>query len=405
MATIPGAGYSNTTAALVGDRIYVPSGYNGNDLGYDGLHWSFRIPPDDDPHDFGSWNTVQQLPRKVAWAASAVPPSTQNPGYYLMGGTTSTDLFGANTIASNEAYFYSANSDDWLPITAMQTARYAHTGAWVSAGNLGACVAGGLGTQPGGGFVIHTSAECYRPGGGWRSIADMNIARIGAGSAVGPDGKWYVFGGQTAIDSTTLIPVLQTEVYDPRQGTWSVLPPEFNLGGQDLLSARGFPSGSVVGNDLYVVGGSIFVNGEQAMPLTEKINIPPVSSYAPVALAFGEDFLLPDDTFGMARPLPFGFHYEGDFDRQRDFYDFFSFSITEPQDIRIELEVPDGNNFDLYLFGHNKLEWAASTSALQGEDELIALRLDPRRYFVLVERKFPTGSPDRSAEYDLVILN
>ncbi|MFN2134815.1 MAG: pre-peptidase C-terminal domain-containing protein [Candidatus Promineifilaceae bacterium] len=404
MAQIPGAGYSNTTAALVGDHIYVPSGYNGNDLGYDGLHWSYRIPPNDDAQDLGTWSTVRALPEKVAWAASAVPPSTDNPGYYLIGGTASTNLFGENTTASNRAYFYSVNSDKWLPITSMQTARYAHTGAWVGTGNRGACVAGGLGVQNGG-FVLHTSAECYWPGTGWRYIGDMNIARIGAGSAVGPDGKWYVFGGLTVI-ADVLVPVLQTEVYDPRLGTWTLMSPEFNLGGQDILSARGYPRGSFIGNDLYVVGGSIFVDGEHALPLTEKLTIPPVSQFMPISLAMGQDYLLPDDTIGMARPLPFGFHYRGNFNKQRDFYDFFSFSISEPQDITIQLQVPDGNNFDLYLYGHNKTEWGSSTNPLNGADELIEMRqLGARQYFVLVERKFPTGSPDKGANYDLVILN
>ncbi len=32
MAKIPGAGYSNTTAALVGNKIFVPTGYNGDNL-------------------------------------------------------------------------------------------------------------------------------------------------------------------------------------------------------------------------------------------------------------------------------------------------------------------------------------------------------------------------------------
>ena len=40
---IPGVGYSNTTAALVGSRIYLPTGYTGNDLRYDGLHWVYDI--------------------------------------------------------------------------------------------------------------------------------------------------------------------------------------------------------------------------------------------------------------------------------------------------------------------------------------------------------------------------
>jgi hypothetical protein len=321
-----------------------------------------------------------------------------------MGGTTSTDLFDPATQARRETYVYIPDSNAWLPADPMQTARYAHTGTWLSTNNLGACVAGGLGTQAGGGFVLHTSAECYQPGLGWRYVGDMKIPRFGAGSATGPDGKWYVFGGMTVIDSR-LFPVLQTEVYDPRQKTWTVLPPEFNLGGQDVGSARAFASGDVIGSALYVTGGSIFVDGEHALPLTETIELPPHSAYMPTQFGRYEGFLMPDENFSQARPLPFGFVYNGNFSNQRDFYDFFSFSIPTTQNIRIQLEVPNDNDFDLFLYGHNKLEWGRSAAPFNGEDELIEVSLEPRRYYVMVKRSFPTAQPDQGARYSLVILN
>ncbi len=39
MAVLPLAGFSNTTAALVNNQIYVPAGYNGNNSSYYGTHW------------------------------------------------------------------------------------------------------------------------------------------------------------------------------------------------------------------------------------------------------------------------------------------------------------------------------------------------------------------------------
>lgn len=404
LAPIPGAGYSNSTAALVGDRIFVPSGYNGNDLGYDGLHWAYQIDPD--RANSGFWSTVEAVPKvkgkNFAWSASAVPPS--NDRYYLMGGTSSTNLFDTQTESNRQAFAYLVNQDAWLEITPMQTARYAHTGTWLSANNLGACVAGGLGVQSTGEFVFHTSAECYTPASGWRFIGDMNIPRIGAGSVTGPDGKWYVFGGLTAVDESTLAAVLQTEVYDPYRNTWTLLVPEFNLGGQDLQSARAFTSGSVVGNELHVTGGSIFFDGEQALNLTEKLFIPSDNSFMPAVAGNYDDYLRPDDNFGEARLLTFGGIQERNFSNQRDFFDYYTFELQSTMDVEIKLEVPSGNDFDLFLYGQNKLEWNQSTN-LQGIDEYIKMRLEPRRYFVVVKRSFPTGQPDKSAYYKLVLLN
>jgi hypothetical protein len=288
----------------------------------------------------------------------------------------------------------------------MKTARYAHTGTWLSTNNLGACVAGGLGVQTGGTFVFHTSAECFHPNHGWRFAGDMNIARIGAGSVTGPDGKWYVFGGLTALDETTLVAVLQTEVYDPVRNTWTLLPPEYNLGGQDLNSARAFASGSMVGNTLYVTGGSIFFDEvENAIASTERIFLPSNSAFVPALIGNYDDLLRPDDNFEQARLLIFGQIQERNFSNQRDFFDYYTFLLQSTTDVEIKLEVPDDNDFDLFLYGENKLLWGSSAQPLTGEDESIKLRLEPRRYYVVVQRSFPTAQPDKGAHYKLVLLN
>jgi hypothetical protein len=419
LAQIPGAGYSNTTAAMVGNQIFIPSGYNGNNLGYDGLHWAYTFDPNnrDDP---GYWTSVAPVPkvngRNFAWAASAAEPGGDR--YYLLGGTSSTDLFDTQTVSNNEAFVYLTQQDTWLPITSMQAARYAHTGAWISANNLGACVAGGLGVLDTGEFVFHTSAECFTPTRGWRFIDSMNIPRIGAGSAVGPDGKWYVFGGLTPLDETTLVAVLQTEVYDPHLNTWSILSPEFNLGGQNLPSARAFVSGSVVDNYLYVTGGSVSYDGngnwfgdENALPLTEKFFLPSNTSFMPVQVGNFDDFLRPDDNFEDARGLGFGQAQSRNFSNQRDFYDYYYFDLTAPTSIRINLHVPDDNDFDLLLYGQNKTLRGESITPFNGVDESIPgiedqfLRLEPRRYYIVVQRSYPASQPDKGAYYTLELLN
>lgn len=406
MASIPGAGYSNTTAALVGNRIYVPSGYNGNDLGYDGLHWAYNINPND-RDDPGFWTRVADVPKvngkNFAWSASAVPPGGDR--YYLMGGTSATDLFDTGTESNSEAFVYLTQQDTWLPVNPMQTARYAHTGTWISINNLGACVAGGLGVLEGGEFVFHTSAECYTPTRGWRYIGDMNIPRIGAGSVTGPDGRWYVFGGLTALDESTLAAVLQMEVYDPYLNTWTLLPPDFNLGGDEVNSARAFASGSVVGNTLHVTGGSIFFEGENALPLTEKLFLPSNTAFMPVTSGNVNDDLRPDDNFSEARALYFGQAQARNFSNQRDFVDYYTFELSSTTDVTVKLDVPSDNDFDLFLYGRNKLLWASSAEPFNGQDESIELRLEPRRYFVVVKRAFPTGQPDKGAYYQIELLN
>ena len=408
MAPIPGAGYSNTTAALVNNNIYLPSGFSGSSAGYDGLHWRYSIANN-------SWSLVASIPqnslpngRPFAWAASAVPPA--NNRYYLMGGITSTAPLDPLAEVSRETYSYFPEFNTWSKVDPMQAARYAHTASWVSLNNLGACVAGGLGVQPGeeGGesvAILHRSAECYLEGLGWRFIGDMKIPRFGAGSATGPDGRWYVFGGITIVENV-LVPVLQTEVYDPRLNTWTVLPPEYNLGAQELLSARAYPRGSVIGNTLYVTGGSIFLNGENALPLTEKITIPRSTLHLPSLFGQYNDFARPDDNFEQARGIAFGVPQSRNFDSQRDFYDFYTFNLTRTQRVTIDLEVPEDNNFDLFLYGENKLLWGQSAQPFNGEDERIRdLQLEPRRYYIMVKRSFPTERPDQGAAYRISLRN
>ena len=93
----------------------------------------------------------------------------------------------------------------------------------------------------------------------WNSIASPNIRRFNAGSAVGPDGRWYVFGGTTLIVPTSgspyLAPVATTEVYDPTTNTWTSLSQHYNLGSIDNNTPnRAWPRGGVVGDTIWVLG-------------------------------------------------------------------------------------------------------------------------------------------------------
>ena len=112
-----------------------------------------------------------------------------------------------------------------------------------------------------------------------------------AGSVVGPDGRWYVFGGITVKDDK-FITVAQTEVYDPVWNIWSLMDPSFNLGRVQSMPPRFWPRGAMVGNDLWVVGGSITTeNGEEALPVIDRLFIPTQRDKLPIVFGnFSDDF-------------------------------------------------------------------------------------------------------------------
>jgi hypothetical protein len=417
IAQMPGAGYSNTTAALVNGRIYLPSGYNGNNFAYDGTHWFYEIREDSGkPNDF--WYKAASIPTKdlpysvpFAWASAAVPPSQTR--YYLTGGLSSMAEslppipgVGSEIKVNDTTFSYTPPpADTWLKLNSMQAGRYAHTAAWIEAGNLGICVAGGLGVQTDSAgeqlSILHRSTECYQPGGSWRYLSDMNIPRFGAGSAVGPDGKWYVFGGMTVKDEK-LVTVFQTEVYDPVRNSWSIMEPSYNLGHYLSLPARFWPRGNMIGNTLWVVGGSIFEqNGEEALPVIQRTYIPSESTYVPFTAGNNDDAVFPDDTFTQARLLQFGVPQTRNFDQQRDFFDFYFFDLPAGRRVNILLEVPDDNDFDLAVYDANKFLFAESATPFNEVNEFLSVGLFPPRNYVVVTRAFPTEKPDKGAYYTL----
>lgn len=400
---IPGAGYSNTTAAFINGRIYLPSGFNGNSSGYDGLHWVFTMEPNTDR---GVWSTAASIPANLlpaggyfAWSQAVVPP-TQN-RYFLVGGMSSTIPLAADAQVVGDTYVYFPSSDSWARLVAMQAPRYAHVAGWLGSG-YDLCVAGGLGVgsvadEPV--AILHRSTECYTPGtGAWRTVADMQIPRFGAGSVVGPDGNWYVFGGIT-IRNNRLVAVAETEMFNPRLGTWTVLDPRYNLGGTTSLPARYWPRGGIINEELWTVGGSLVLDGEQALPIVQTLDIPSNSVYVPVSTGKFRDAIKPDSTLAEARNIAFGVPQSRNFDAQFDFFDIYYFDLPQERRVNVWLEVPDNANFDLALYGQNKLLWGQSANPFNGDDERIVSTLPPRRYFIVVQRRFPSGMPDPGQVY------
>ncbi|MCP4416444.1 MAG: hypothetical protein GY805_07470, partial [Chloroflexi bacterium] len=195
LPNMPDEALTDVTAAYLNGRIYVPGGYNGNEMV--GIHNVYHTA-------VGVWGSTKAAPPVAVGLAQAVALPNQN-GYYLVGGISSTEFFTTTAAVHADVSLYIPNSWDPSPPD-MSVPRYGHTAVWI---NDGICVVGGIDDNnqllPGG--------ECYQPdiADFWDPIPPMNIARFGAGSAVSPDGRWFVFGGQ----DYNFAAVPEVEVYDP----------------------------------------------------------------------------------------------------------------------------------------------------------------------------------------------
>jgi hypothetical protein len=299
----------------------------------------------------------------------------------------------------------------------MNTKRYGHTAAWIA--GKGICVAGGLTTavptgetdpvtmiaQGDGTGTNLTGAECLNPPGVWQPIADMHFPRYAAGSAVGPDGRWYVFGG---LSETEAIP--ETEVYDPATNTWQLLDGSFSLGGLPNRPAREWPRGGFVGSTLYAIGGNTYTlpgNGvpiRGAVSLVEQLRFPPgmfpqaYQSQMPlVALNAGNLFL------AEAVPLAIGVPQEGNFVSNKQYYKAYYFDWPAFGRATVFLsQIPDDWNLDLAVYNYDK-QILGESHNLPGQDEFVSLTLAPGRYYAVVQRLYPPSDIDPNVFYRILL--
>ncbi len=408
-SSMPGNGYANTTAAYVNGNIYLPGGYDG--LGsISNIHRVYNIGID-------LWSTAAAPSgASLAWA-QAVPVSD---GYYLTGGSNyignalpppSMNPPTSTITVSDRLLFYRPSSGAWETKTAMQAPRFAHTAGLVG-GQV--CVAGGLQVNSSGGSVLVTSGECYN-GSRWSYTGTMNEPRFAAASAVGSDGKWYVFGGLTVSDEGYVIGAVSSEVYDPATNRWNTLPPSFNLGRFDdrqgyVLPNRTWAVGGTVGDRIWIIGGNIPTNGS-TMPLAERLQtatIPPQyanSIYIPIIFkpkGAPAPAPAPNTTFNTmanAMPIASSVPRQDDFSEQR-FYHAYVFDAAGMGRTVIEMTgIADGNNYDLFLYDGNKglLAYSANPGAA---DERIERTLATGRYYVMVKR---TSQINAHKPYQLVM--
>jgi hypothetical protein len=395
------AGYANTTAAYVNGpsdngRIYLPSGFDGS---YNMTHWAYDIQ--------GSyWLTrtavTDSFPATVPFAwATAVAVTSPDPGYYLIGGLSSIGTPSSAADVRDDMLFFSPVSNTtfpygvWLNKSRMGTPRYAHTAALVN-GKI--CVAGGLRYDAVDGLILLTNGECYTPGTGiWGNIADMNYPRYEAGSAVGPDGKWYVFGGIDGAGNA----ISETEVYDPIANTWTVLDVNRDLGATASLPARAWPRGGVVGSRLYAIGGHN-MPAQQPLSLVESIFISTRERFLPIIFSSYGRNTRPDDNFSVAHLMALNIAQSRNFDTSQDYFDVYYFDLAGLTAVTVNLtQVPSDSNYDIAVYDANKVLRGQGVN-LQGISESVPLTLSAGRYYVVVERVFPIGDPN-TANYRLVV--
>lgn len=398
LGQMPGVGLSNTTAVFV-DRqasdgkcvdgcIYVPGGYAGG-TGYDGSHWAYDIKTK-------QWvsraaiSTLLEPDEPFAWSTAVDHPNQV--GYYLIGGVTSQPAITTTTQAHNKVFFYNIEQGQWLDNPPdLQTGRFGHMAARM--GNT-ICVVGGIEDN----LVLTPNGECFVVGGSsWVSMPALNEARYGAGSSVGPDGKWYIYGGANASHDA----LSSVEVYDPKNPAagWSTLGVFYDLGATPGVSARAWPRGGFVANILWAMGGHTTEGSNNVLATIEKLFVGTNNYLFPI---IRQDDLSQNNTLESALPVGFNTNILQNFSSQLDLYDTYYFDLPTTDFVNIHLsQIPNGSNYDVKIFDESKLLWGTGNN-VGTVPENVPLTLAAGRYYVMVERVQPFGFPN-SSNYKLSI--
>ncbi len=404
-----GLGYSNTSAAEVNGKIYLPSGYVGDDSIYDGTHWVYSIAGNTwltaAPNDKWGVDGPVIYHESVAYTAGA------DDRYFVVGGLTGPlplTIPNNNWEAHNDVYSYYPANDLWIDTVApMPNGRFSHTAAIQRFGPGGIdylCVVGGIGKDSDGDPVVLPGGECLDINlNAWSiTTGPLNYPRYNAGSAVAPNGDWYVFGGTNNLGESVAV----TERYDRGSNTWVALDSRFNLGSEDpnepLRPARAWPRGGFVGQTLWVVGGHRNTSvGELVINLVERLFLPEADLYMPI-IRHEEIIGEPDDNFGDARRIVVGQALTGAFYSPDDYVDVYYFDLSIPYSFEAILSnMPIGVDNDLAIYRSNKVFLGRSSNP-GATNEKITGTLNPGRYYLVVERVTPPpGSDPHPSTYRL----
>jgi hypothetical protein len=398
-------GYANTTAVHINGRIYVPAGTVGDSPTYSGRHCMFDTTTN-------LWypnqpNVPLDAPwpnnNPYAWSAAVAFPDFN--GYFLTGGVNGATPQAPNPNGlfpgwqpRNQMMFYQIGGtvDDpgvWNVLASMQSPRFGHTAAHQRIGaNDFICVVGGVGQDGDGNPVLITGGECYNVNANnWnRTVAPLNIPRYYAGSAVGPDGRWYIFGG---IDANRN-PVALTEVYDAASDSWIALDSRYDLGGTaESPTARAWPRGDFIDGNLWVTGGEIpSAISPDAVNLTERLLMAPKLVYLPaINQGLGSR---PGRTMAAARPIASGEPQMHSFNASTDYIHIFYYDTAVAGVSAIQLtNIPTGSDYNIHIY-HNNKGRIVSGENVGSQNESVVVSGSASRYYIFVERVFPPPGAD-----------
>jgi hypothetical protein len=397
-STDGGGGYSNTGMAHINGKLYIPSGFVGNNELYTGQHCAYDIvqqvwvPRADAP-----WPGGNPAEDGLGYATVVTDPYANR--YWLVGGITGP-FFKSTPLTTVSAELYAYSPDFWFSSPAGQlgapsVGRYAATGAMVKgtgAAIAELCVIGGL--EPTADPLFPASllpgGECYNPSSRtWRPITPLNIPRYLATSAIGHDGSWYVYGGVNADFKA----VAEIEVYDVQTNSWTILPYPYNIPDP----ARVWPQGGIVNSTLVMIGGETgplepegsggsLVTAEVLtvdMPLY-RANTAPHQMMMPIIATSSARNGEPNDTFETATWLPINSIIDPEFYDQADRFDVYRFDLNSAGTIHLHLKaIPEGDNFDVYLYDPQRNLLASSRNP-NNADELILRDLAAGTYYIMV---------------------
>lgn len=388
---IPDGGLLNTTAVHLPstNSIYMPGGsIQSSDQAYSRDHQIYDF-------ETGIWTKATELvgssyvTETFAYAAAA--PNNANDGYFLTGGIVGPSLVVSSTVR-DQVLFYQPASDTWFERKEMLSPRYGHVAANIG-GNL--CVAGGLNTD-GSANVLIPNGECASgvSPSTWFPTGNMKIPRYYAHSSVGPDGKWYVYGG---IDgSGTVVP--EVEFYDPATNEWAVLGLLYDLGGQNGKPLV-WPGGGFVGNYLWAAGGSFDPTGNNLNPQVARVQILEGSIYLPLIL---NNTNANNHSFANALNVPINKTISQNFSDTRTLVNVYKFDLNQVSTVNVTLaSVAASANLNLYLYGDNKDLIQSDESPFPGINKTITLPLGPGTYYVVVRYLFSPDSNDINDYYQL----
>ena len=394
-------GYSNTTGVYLNGRIYIPAGFVGEINTYSGAHCMFDTTtnlwypnqpnvPLDAPWPGGE---------PYAWSSAVAFPNFN--GYFLTGG-----LSGAMPLTPglpspppdwqprNEMLFYEAggtvnNPGQWSTLAPMSTARFAHTAAYQRIGaNDYVCVVGGLTKNIDNQPAVLTSGQCYNVNtNSWTiTTGPLNIPRYNAGSAVGPDGRWYVFGGSAADGSSVAL----TEVYDKDSGNWIALDSRYDLD----EPPRAWPRGDFIGGSLWITGGDWQTfGGPRVINLIERMFVLHHDLFLPITMK-ALDGTRPGQTIISALLIQSGQGQAHAFNSASDYIHVFYYDTTAFGTTSVHLSnIPLGSDYNLHVYHSNKGRIASGLN-VGNHDEYLGIVGVADRYYIFVERVFPPPGAD-----------